>query len=81
MPWLADELKLNYSHIQIGGRFGGNDSTDFLKGIFLHRLWSIKLDIKFPENVQNWYGRLAEPAEYRRWVMSDFAKLQGRSGY
>ena len=28
--WIADELELEYSHIQIGGRFGGNDTDDFL---------------------------------------------------
>jgi len=197
--WIADELELDYSHIQIGGRYGGNDTTDFLLmnplgkvpvlrhgdnviwesntivrylansysketwiastpyerslserwmdwsieklepafvgvfwgfyrtppdnrndseiekcivdceqclsnigsqlanknnllgynpsvadiaiGVFLHRLWSIDLDIKFPDNVQNWYGRLTERAGYSRWVMSDFTELQGRSGY
>ena len=28
--WLLDELKLDYTHSQIGGRFGGNDSAEFL---------------------------------------------------
>jgi glutathione S-transferase len=197
--WLADELELNYSHVQIGGRFVGNDSTDFLQmnplgkvpvlrhgdkliwesntivryladsqsnntwiastpyekslserwmdwsigkleptyvgvfwgfyrtppdrrnnreieksivncnlclsqigkqlankchlvgdnptvadiaiGVFLHRLWSIDLEIEFPDNVRQWYERLTERAAYHRWVMSDFTELQGRSDY
>lgn len=29
--WLADELELNYSHVQVGGRFGGTDTSDFLQ--------------------------------------------------
>ncbi len=28
--WLADELSLQYEHIQTGGRFGGTDSKEFL---------------------------------------------------
>ena len=197
--WLADELELNYSHVQIGGKFGGNDTAEFLQmnplgkvpvlrhgerliwesntivryladsqstnawiastpyerslserwmdwsieklepafvgvfwgfyrtppdrrnksdiemnitycelclsiigkqlanrhyllgdaptvadisiGVYLHRLWSIDLDIEFPDNVRQWYRRLAERAAYHRWVMSDFTELQGRSDY
>jgi len=28
--WLADELALDYKHIEVGGRFGGNDTDEFL---------------------------------------------------
>ncbi len=28
--WLADELSLEYRHVQKGGRFGGTDCADFL---------------------------------------------------
>ena len=28
--WLADELGLAYSHKEVGGRFGGNDTAEFL---------------------------------------------------
>ncbi|OED40353.1 hypothetical protein AB833_12160 [Chromatiales bacterium (ex Bugula neritina AB1)] len=29
--WLADELNIEYTHTQIGGRFGGTDSSEFLR--------------------------------------------------
>jgi len=29
--WLAEELNINYSHVQRGGRFGGNDTEEFLQ--------------------------------------------------
>ncbi len=29
--WLADELSLQYQHVEIGGRFGGTDSEEFLR--------------------------------------------------
>jgi len=197
--WLADELELNYSHIQTGGKFGGNDSVEFLQmnplgkvpvlvhgenhvwesntivrylahcfsngswiastpyersleerwmdwsieklepaffkvfwgfyrtpvnerdesairknandcelclltiekqladkrflikdeptvadiaiGIYLHRLWSIDLEIKFPDNVRKWYEELSTRPGYERWVMSDFSELFGRSNF
>ncbi len=28
--WLADELALDYTHTEVGGRFGGTESADFL---------------------------------------------------
>lgn len=28
--WLADELAVDYQHIEIGGRFAGNDTSEFL---------------------------------------------------
>lgn len=29
--WLADEMQLEYEHKEVGGRFGGNDTEEFLK--------------------------------------------------
>ncbi len=29
--WLADELELQYTHAEVGGSFGGNDTVDFLR--------------------------------------------------
>lgn len=29
--WLADELSLEYDHIELGGKFGGLDSQEFAR--------------------------------------------------
>ncbi len=29
--WIVDELNLIYSHTEVGGRFGGNDTVEFLR--------------------------------------------------
>jgi len=61
---------------------GDNPSVaDIALGVFLHRLWTIDLEITFPDNIQRWYERLSKRPGYRRWAMSDFSELKGRSSY
>lgn len=55
--------------------------ADVTTGVFLFRLRAIDLDIAFPANVEKWYCRLTARRGYRRWVMSDFSELRGRTGY
>jgi len=55
--------------------------ADVATGVYLHRLWSIDLEIIFPVLVRNWYEELSNRPGYRRWVMSDFSELYGRSDY
>jgi len=55
--------------------------TDIAIGVYLHRLWSIDLEIDFPSRVKNWYEELSKRPGYERWVMSDFSELFGRSDY
>jgi len=55
--------------------------ADIAVGVFVHRLWAIELDIRFPENVLGWYNRLSQRPGYKRWVMSDFSELEGRAEY
>lgn len=55
--------------------------ADIATGVFLHRLHAIDLTIKMPENVRRWYNHLSARDGYRRWVMSDFTELKGRSDY
>lgn len=55
--------------------------ADIAVGVYLHRLHSIDVDITFPQPVKIWYEDLAKRAGYKRWVMSDFTELFGRSEY
>ncbi len=55
--------------------------ADIAIGVYLHRAWSIDLEITFPDSVLAWYERLSQRPAYQRWVMSDFQELQGRSDY
>jgi len=55
--------------------------ADIALGVYLYRLWAIDLEIKFPDNIQRWYNRLSKRPGYRRWAMSDFSELRGRSSY
>lgn len=55
--------------------------ADIAVGVFLHRLWSIELEIKFPSNVADLYERLSERPGYYQWVRSDYQELQGRTDY
>lgn len=55
--------------------------ADISVGVFLHRLYQIDLTIDFPNNIQDWYSRLATRPAYRKWAMSDFTELEGRLDY
>jgi len=55
--------------------------ADICTGVFIYRLVEIDLDIKLPENVENWYRRLRRSKGYQQWVMSDFSSLKGRLEY
>jgi len=55
--------------------------ADIATGVFLHRLYSIDIDILYPEGVTNWYQRLTSRPGYAKWVMSDFTELKGRTAY
>lgn len=61
----------------------GNTITlaDVSTGVYLHRLKHIDLEIDFPEKIEKWHERLGDRSAYRKWVMSDFSELQGRSQY
>jgi len=73
---IGDQLK--------GKRFLVQDEptvADVAVGVYLHRLWSIDLEIEFPDNVSKWYKELSKRPSYERWVMSDFSELFGRSNF
>jgi len=55
--------------------------ADIAVGVFMHRLWVIELEIKFPDTVHTWYESLSQRSAFQRWVMSDFRELEGRSEY
>ena len=55
--------------------------ADISTGIFIYRLVEINLNIKLPENVENWYKCLRRSNGYKQWVMSDFSSLKGRLEY
>ncbi|MEM7257492.1 MAG: glutathione S-transferase family protein, partial [Pseudomonadota bacterium] len=55
--------------------------ADIATGVFLYRLATIALPVVFPPTVACWYERLTQRRGYRRWVMSDFSELKGRSSY
>jgi len=61
----------------------GNEPTiaDIAIGVYLHRLWSIDLDIYFPDRVKSWYDELSKRPGYERWVQSDYSELYGRSDF
>lgn len=73
---LADQLGDNNFLI------GENPTVaDVSTGVFLHRIKAIDLEIRIPPKIDHWYIRLSERPGYRRWVMSDFSELEGRSDY
>ncbi len=55
--------------------------ADISTGVFLHRLNAIDIQIQIPPSVDRWYANLSQRAGYRKWVMSDFSELEGRSEF
>lgn len=59
----------------------GISLSDICVGSILFRLTNIGLNIQLPQNVKRWYKELQERDGYKKWVMSNFSSLKGKTTY
>lgn len=55
--------------------------SDICVGSVLYRLVNMGITIELPKNVMRWYLKLQERKGYKKWIMSDFSSLKGKTSY
>ena len=88
--WLADELQLSYAHTQVGGRFGGTDTAQFLAlsptgkvpviRAGEHVVWESNTILRYLANTyarDSWHGADAyQSSQVDRWLDWSIDRLE-----